>query len=103
MRLLLWSPTKSRLFESNASACVCLIHVVRARAERAPLLDELAVLRELHDPGIGAAVTFGDEDLTGIVRDDVVRLEERVLVGRLVGLVASGLPRVIRSLPSELN
>src|SRR6185503_3906859 len=56
------------------------------RAELAPLLDELAIARELHDPRIGvgartrelAAVSVRDEDVAIGCRDDVVRLVERV-------------------------
>src|SRR6185503_3251621 len=70
------------------------------RAELAPLLDELAIARELHDPRIGvgartrelAAVSVRDEDVAVGCRDDVVRLLERVGAPR---------PSVTQTLPSR--
>src|SRR5437660_11007483 len=58
------------------------IELVVAGSLRSPRLEELAVLRELQDARVRAAVPFGDEDIAVRCDEHVVRLIEEAGRGR---------------------
>ena len=76
------------------------VELARPRTLPAPGLDERAVLRKLHDAGVGvAAVAVGDED-GAVGRDDDVRGRAEVSGP---SPATPALPSVINTFPSGLN